>query len=194
VYGTFKAKSDRFRVEVQDSSFYFLRNEQNGLCLADAIASEDTIGLFVSTASLGMERYLAQLEREGNMQTLLSLKLLGDRLAEALADEAEALIRRMWAYEQPMYLRPAPGYPSWSDHSEKATLFSLLGATEKIGVRLTESFAMDPPSSVCGMLIGGENLRYFAQGPIGKKQLQMYAHAKGLTSQQLATLLSGMEY
>ncbi|NCC63127.1 MAG: methionine synthase [Spirochaetia bacterium] len=194
VYGTFKAKSDRFRVGVEDSSFYFLRNEQNGLCLADAIAIEDTIGLFVSTASLGMEDYYARLEREGKIQRLLSLKLLSDRLAEALADEAETLIRQMWDCEQPMYLRPAPGYPSWSDHSEKQTLFSLLGATEKIGVHLTESFAMNPPSSVCGMLIGGENLRYFSLGPIGEKQLQMYAQAKGLSSQQLATLLSGMEY
>jgi 5-methyltetrahydrofolate--homocysteine methyltransferase len=69
-----------------------------------------------------------------------------------------------------------------------------LDATQHIGVRLTESFAMDPPSSVCGMLIGGENLRYFGLKQVSEEQYSLYAKRKGVSAQMLATLLSGMEY
>jgi 5-methyltetrahydrofolate--homocysteine methyltransferase len=70
----------------------------------------------------------------------------------------------------------------------------LLDATERIGVQLTESFAMNPPSSVCGMLIGGEHLRYFALKHVSEEQLSLYAKRKSIDRQMLATLLSGMEY
>ncbi len=194
VYGVFPAKSDRLAVQVGEKTFYFLRDENSGLCIADMIAKEDTVGLFVTTSSLFLAPYLKELEEQGETMRHLSIKLLADRLAEALAEKAQQLIVSMWGEQLPSYLRPAPGYPSWNDHSEKGTLFSLLDATNRIGVKLTESFAMDPPSSVCGMLIGGENLRYFALKHVSEEQLSLYAERKSIHRQMLATLLSGMEY
>jgi 5-methyltetrahydrofolate--homocysteine methyltransferase len=194
VYGVFPAKSDRLAVQVSDKTFYFLRDEKSGLCIADMIAKEDTVGLFVTTSSLSLAPYLKELGEQGDTMRHLSVKLLADRLAEALAEKAQQLIVSMWGEQLPSYLRPAPGYPSWNDHSEKGTLFSLLDATERIGVQLTESFAMNPPSSVCGMLIGGEHLRYFALKHVSEEQLSLYAKRKSIDRQMLATLLSGMEY
>ncbi|MDD3057746.1 MAG: vitamin B12 dependent-methionine synthase activation domain-containing protein, partial [Sphaerochaeta sp.] len=194
VYGLFPASSDRMAVTVGDHRFHFLRNEENGLCLADCIAKEDTVGLFVTTSALTLPAFLETRDVERDGMEVLSLKLLADRLAEALAEEAERLIRSTWAHDHAMYLRPAPGYPSWNDHSEKGVLFAALGATERIGVRLTESYAMDPPSSVCGMLIGGDDLRYFALKGVSEEQLDLYAERKGLSREALATLLSGMGY
>ncbi len=194
VYGLFPAKSDRLSVQVGDEHFYFLRDEESGLCLADMIAKEDTVGLFVTTSSLSLAPYLKILEEDGQTMRHLSIKLLADRLAEALAEIAQKLILEKWNVEFSSLLRPAPGYPSWNDHSEKGTLFRLLDATKNIGVKLTESYAMDPPSSVCGMLIGGENLRYFALKHISEAQYELYMKQKGVDRQMLATLLSGMEY
>ncbi len=191
VCGLFSAHSDRLEVEVGSRSFFFLRNEASGFCLADAIAQDDTVGLIVATSALKLGEYM-QKDDEG--YTHLSLQLLADRLAEVLADEAEAFLRKKWGCPCPSFIRPAPGYSSWSDHSEKRTLFDLLGAEEKIGVRLTESFAMDPASSVCSMLIGGEDLRYFAVGKVSEAQLSLYAQKKGIAEDKLVTLLSGMEY
>ncbi|MDT3359838.1 MAG: methionine synthase, partial [Spirochaetota bacterium] len=107
---------------------------------------------------------------------------------------AQIQLKRLWGSDELSFIRPAPGYPSWNDHSEKQTLFSLLAATKTIQVRLTESFAMDPPSSVCGLLIGGENLRYFALKQVSEEQKALYARRKGVSIETLATLLSGMEY
>lgn len=194
VYGLFSASSDRLQVQVGDASFFFLRDEESGLCLADFIAVDDTVGLFVSTSSLSLEPYLKQLEAEGKTMQLLSLKLLADRLAEVLAEQAQIQLKRLWGSDELSFIRPAPGYPSWNDHSEKQTLFSLLDVTKTIQVRLTESFAMDPPSSVCGLLIGGENLRYFALKQVSEEQKALYARRKGVSIETLATLLSGMEY
>ncbi|MDD4572999.1 MAG: vitamin B12 dependent-methionine synthase activation domain-containing protein, partial [Sphaerochaeta sp.] len=191
VCGLFPAQSDRLEVRVGSSSFYFLRNEESGFSLADAIAKEDTVGLLVATSALKLAEHLKHPD-EG--YTHLALQLLADRLAEVLADEAEAFLKEKWGVTHPSYIRPAPGYSSWSDHSEKRTLFDLLGAEEKIGVRLTESFAMDPASSVCSMLIGGEDLRYFSIGKVSEAQIALYAQKKGIAEDKLVTLLAGMEY
>lgn len=191
VCGLFPAHSDRLEVRVGPSSFFFLRNEQSGFSLADAIAKDDTVGLLVATSALKLAEYLKQADQDFNH---LALQMLADRLAEVLADEAEAFLRQKWGCPSSSFIRPAPGYSSWSDHSEKRTLFDLLGAEEKIGVRLTESFAMDPASSVCSMLIGGEDLRYFAIGKVSEAQLALYAQRKGIARDKLVTLLSGMEY
>ena len=191
VCGLFPAQSDRLEVKVGSSSFYFLRNEASGFSLADAIAKEDTVGLLVATSALKLAEHLRHPD-EG--YTHLALQLLADRLAEVLADEAEAFLKEKWGCSCPSFIRPAPGYSSWSDHSEKQTLFELLGAEEKIGVRLTESFAMDPASSVCSMLIGGEDLRYFSIGKVSETQIALYAQKKGIAEDKLVTLLAGMEY
>ncbi|HKL58099.1 MAG TPA: methionine synthase [Sphaerochaeta sp.] len=191
VCGLFPAHSDRLEVKVGPSSFYFLRNEESGFSLADAIAKDDTVGLLVATSALKLGEHMKQADRAFNH---LALQMLADRLAEVLADEAEAFLRQKWGCSCPSFIRPAPGYSSWSDHSEKRTLFDLLGAEERIAVRLTESYAMDPASTVCSMLIGGEDLRYFAIGKVSPEQLSLYAQKKGMEESELVTLLSGMEY
>jgi len=191
VCGLFPAHSNRLEVKVGLGSFFFLRNEESGFSLADAIAKDDTVGLLVATSALKLGEYMKQSD-EG--YTHLALQMIADRLAEALADEAEAFLKGKWGCSCSSFIRPAPGYSSWSDHSEKRTLFDLLEAEQKIGVRLTESFAMDPASTVCSMLIGGEDLRYFAIGKVSDAQIALYAQKKGIPRDKLVTLLSGMEY
>ena len=191
VCGLFPAHSDRLEVKVGSTSFFFLRNEASGFSLADAIAKDDTVGLLVATSALELGEYMKQADEA---YTHLALQMIADRLAEVLADEAEAFLRQKWGCSCSSFIRPAPGYSSWSDHSEKRTLFDLLEAEEKIGVRLTESFAMDPASTVCSMLIGGDDLRYFAIGKVSEDQVALYAHKKGIARDKLVTLLSGMEY
>ncbi len=191
VCGLFPAHSDRLEVKVGSTSFFFLRNEASGFSLADAIAKDDTVGLLVATSALELGEYMKQADEA---YTHLALQMIADRLAEVLADEAEAFLRQKWGCSCSSFIRPAPGYSSWSDHSEKRTLFDLFEAEEKIGVRLTESFAMDPASTVCSMLIGGDDLRYFAIGKVSEDQVALYAHKKGIARDKLVTLLSGMEY
>ena len=191
VCGLFPAHSDRLEVQVGEASFFFLRNEVGGFCLADAIAKDDTVGLLVATSALRLGQYMKQAEQGF---THLALQMIADRLAEVLADEAESFLKQKWGCSCSSFIRPAPGYSSWSDHSEKRTLFDLLGAEEKIGVSLTENFAMDPASTVCSMLIGGEDLRYFAIGKVSEAQIALYAQKKGIAREALVTLLSGMEY
>lgn len=191
VCGLFPAQSDRFEVKVGSSTFYFLRNETSGLSLADSIAKDDTVGLFVASSALLLNSYL---EKANDGFHHLALQMLADRLAEVLAQEAERFLCEKWQSSYTSFIRPAPGYSSWSDHSEKGTLFSLLDAKKKIGVNLTESFAMDPASTVCAMVIGGEDLRYFGVGKISDAQRALYAQRKGIAESTLATLLAGMEY
>lgn len=191
VCGLFPAHSDRLEVKVGSTSFFFLRNEETGFSLADAIAKDDTVGLLVASSALDLADYM---KRPDEGYTHLALQMLADRLSEVLADEAEDFLKQKWSCSCSSFIRPAPGYSSWSDHSEKQTLFSLLGAEEKIGVHLTESFAMDPSSTVCSMLIGGEDLRYFSVGKVSEAQVALYAQKKGIAEEKLVTLLSGMEY
>lgn len=194
VYGLFKAQGDRLSVGVGERRFFFLRNERTGQSLADHIAPHDTIGLFVATSSLALTPLIEAAQRSGEMLESLSLRMLADRLAEVLAHRSEALLKATWGVDHPSWIRPAPGYPIWSDHSEKETLFALLEATDAIGVTLTESWAMDPPSSVCGMLLGGEGLSYHTVGKVSTEQLQHYAAAKGIDVGELASRLQGMGY
>ena len=77
-------------------------------------------------------------------------------------------------------IRPAPGYPACPDHTEKATLFALLDATEQTGIKLTESFAMHPASSVSGWYFSHPAARYFNVGKIGRDQVEDYARRKGM--------------
>ena len=118
---------------------------------------------------------------------------LCDRLAEALAEHLHERVRReFWGYEKSarfgvkglvaedyVGIRPAPGYPAQPDHTEKATLFKLLGG-DKTGVKLTESFAMHPASSVSGLYFSHPDSLYFGVGKIEKDQVEDYAKRKGM--------------
>jgi 5-methyltetrahydrofolate--homocysteine methyltransferase len=120
-------------------------------------------------------------------------KALADRLAEALAEWLHRRARADWGYGRDESLpvddlirdryrgiRPAPGYPACPDHTEKRLLFDLLGAEERAGIHLTESFAMTPASSVSGFYFAHPEARYFAVGRLGRDQVQDYHRRKGM--------------
>jgi 5-methyltetrahydrofolate--homocysteine methyltransferase len=125
-------------------------------------------------------------------------KALADRLAEAGAERLHQRVRKeFWAYaadetlsssdliaEKYRGIRPAPGYPAQPDHTEKATLFKLLDGERAIGVRLTESFAMWPGASVCGLYFSHPESYYFGVGKIERDQVEDYARRKELTLEQ----------
>jgi 5-methyltetrahydrofolate--homocysteine methyltransferase len=121
------------------------------------------------------------------------VKALADRLAEALAEWLHRQARRDWGYgreealtlpellrEKYRGIRPAPGYPACPDHTEKRLLFDLLGGEARVGISLTESFAMQPAASVCGFYFAHPQARYFALGKIARDQVVDYHRRKGM--------------
>jgi 5-methyltetrahydrofolate--homocysteine methyltransferase len=126
------------------------------------------------------------------------VKALADRLAEAFAEYLHREVRtRYWGYSQGEDLnneelirenyrgiRPAPGYPACPDHLEKETIWELLGVEETIGVKLTESLAMYPASSVSGYYFAHPESRYFGLGKITREQVEDYARRKGITFEE----------
>ncbi|QKG26937.1 methionine synthase [Actinomadura verrucosospora] len=160
-------------------------------CLADYIApSGDHLGGFAVTV-LGAEELAAQFEAENDDYRSIMVKALADRLAEAFAEYAHLQARRDWFEpdadpkledlhaERFRGIRPALGYPASPDHSEKKDLFDLLGA-ERLGIGLTESYAMTPAASVSGLIFAHPSARYFTVGRIGRDQTEDYAARRGL--------------
>jgi 5-methyltetrahydrofolate--homocysteine methyltransferase len=207
VVGVFEARSgDGKTVRLFEKGSYlaefrFLRSQspgRDGLCrsLADYIhqSCSDTIGLFVATSGSEVARQVERYREQGEEYLALLLQTLADRMVEALSEYLqEESKRRWWAFGEVMSIRPAIGYPSAPDHVQKSTIFSLLRATEHIGVRLTEGYAMDPVSSVCGFHFAGEGVSYFSPGALGKDQLADYAAWRGIGTEQLADTLSMMK-
>jgi 5-methyltetrahydrofolate--homocysteine methyltransferase len=166
------------------------------LALSDFVAPagvEDYIGGFVVTAGLGEEKHIKKFEAAKDDYSAILLRALADRLAEAFAERMHQLVRQnYWGYaadetftnedlikEAYRGIRPAPGYPAQPEHSEKATLFKLLDAQDRIGVKLTESYAMWPGSSVSGFYYAHPESRYFGVGKIERDQVKDYARRKG---------------
>ena len=170
-------------------------NEKGQLALSDYVATEgaDYIGGFAVTAGHGELEKAKEFVDKGDDYSSIIVKALADRFAEAFAEYLHEQVRReLWGYaadegltnddliaEKYQGIRPAPGYPSQPDHTEKQTLFDLLGATEKAGIELTSSFAMNPPASVSGMYLSHPEGVYFAVGRIEKDQVEDYAARKG---------------
>jgi len=165
------------------------------LCLADYVAPlasgvTDHVGAFAVTAGIGADEIARRFEAELDDYHAIMAKALADRLAEAFAEWLHARARREWGYgrseslskddlidEKYRGIRPALGYPACPDHSEKGTLFDLLGARE-LGIELTSSFAMTPPASVSGLYLAHPKARYFSVGKIGRDQVADYAARK----------------
>ncbi len=165
--------------------------------LSDFIAPVDTglvdhIGAFCVTAGHGIEERVGWFREANDDYSAIMIQALADRLAEAFAEYLHERVRREWGYglkeslskeelirEKYRGIRPAPGYPACPDHTEKKTLFSLLDIQARIGVSLTESYAMLPPSSVSGFYFAHPDARYFAIGKIGQDQVIDYAERKG---------------
>jgi 5-methyltetrahydrofolate--homocysteine methyltransferase len=153
----------------------------------------DYIGAFVVTAGIGEDIVADRFKNANDDYSSILCKALADRLAEAFAERLHARVRReFWGYapdetlapdqlilEQYAGIRPAPGYPAQPDHTEKATLFDLLDAENTAGVKLTESFAMWPGSSVSGLYFSHPESFYFGVGKIERDQVEDYAARKG---------------
>ncbi len=161
----------------------------------DTLGVRDYIGAFAVTAGHGERALAERFASEGDDYSKILSQALADRLAEAFAEELHRLVRRkFWGYAPEEALerealfagryqgiRPAPGYPSQPDHSEKRTLFTLLGASEKVGIDLTESCAMTPASSVSGLYFAHPQSHYFGVGKVARDQVEDYAARKGWT-------------
>lgn len=208
VVGIFPAVSKDETVMVFDpdrqqpmETFTFFRSQQfpqgaSSLSLADFVmAGEgrpvDSIGLFAATAGLGVARFAENLRKEGEEYHALLVTMLADRLVEAFSGYLQArMADTWWGFGETASIRPAPGYPSAPDHSEKKKIFSILEATRHTGMVLSESFAMDPAASVCGFLFVGEDVRYFSLGKLGRDQLESYAQRKNLPFDSLESILA----
>ena len=173
------------------------REGRANAALADFIAPRlsglaDYVGAFAVTAGIGEDEIADRFKRANDDYSAIMVKALADRLAEAFAERLHQRVRKeFWAYEPHEALgnedliaekyrgiRPAPGYPAQPDHTEKATLFDLLQA-ERIGVKLTESFAMWPGAAVCGLYFSHPQSAYFGVGKIERDQVEDYARRKG---------------
>ncbi len=178
------------------------------LALADFVAPlesglEDWVGAFVVSTGFGIEALVERFEAAHDDYHAILAKGLADRLAEAFAERLHERVRReLWGYapdealageeliaERYRGIRPAPGYPACPDHTEKGTLFALLEAERRIGVALTESFAMTPESSVSGLYLAHPEARYFAVAGVERDQLEDYARRKGWTLAEAARWL-----
>lgn len=166
--------------------------------LADFIAPKDTgvqdyIGAFAVTAGIGIDEHVERFEEDHDDYHSIMLKALADRLAEAFAERMHELVRKqIWGYvpdeqldnealidEKYQGIRPAPGYPACPDHTEKGLLWDLLDVEKRIGMTLTESFAMLPTAAVSGFYFAHPESRYFGLGKIQQDQVEDYAQRKG---------------
>jgi 5-methyltetrahydrofolate--homocysteine methyltransferase len=171
-------------------------------CLSDFVAPKatgiaDYIGAFACTAGIGIEKHLEAFEQRNDDYGSIMLKAIADRLAEAFTEMLHKRVRKdFWGYakdevldaaqliaEQYRGIRPAPGYPACPDHTEKPALFELLGAPD-VGITLTESHAMMPASSVCGLYLSHPDAQYFAVGKVNRDQVEDYAKRKGLALEE----------
>ena len=176
--------------------------------LADYIAPKssgiaDYLGMFAVTTGLGIEPHLEQFKQANDDYSAIMLQALADRLVEAFAEYLHELVRKdIWAYahdealskdalhkEKFRGIRPAPGYPACPEHTVKADLFQLLQC-EKIGMRLTESYAMMPAASVSGFYFAHPQAKFFSIGKIGPDQLKDMAARRGVAEEQLTHWLA----
>jgi len=168
------------------------------LCLADFVAPRssqvrDWVGAFAVSAG-GIEQRVAAYEARHDDYNAIMLKVLADRFAEAFAERLHERVRReFWGYapgeklapaeliaESYRGIRPAPGYPACPDHTAKAALFRMLDAEKNADMRLTESYAMLPASSVSGFYLSHPDSAYFAVGRIGRDQLEDFARRSAM--------------
>ena len=209
VYGLFPANRVGDDVEVYaDASrervltnFHFLRQQivkddgQSNLCLADYLAPKplaDHLGAFAVTTGHGLDELVKRFKAEHDDYNAIMAEALADRLAEACAEWLHQRVRKEWGFgraeslkpaelieEKYRGIRPAPGYPACPDHTEKGTLWELLDVEANTGMKLTESFAMWPGSSVSGFYFAHPESKYFAVGKLDRDQLADLARRKG---------------
>ncbi|AEF54825.1 methionine synthase [Marinomonas posidonica] len=200
--------ADDTRQEVIETlSFLRIQNEltapgKYNHSLADFIAPKesgvtDYMGAFACAAGYGIASLVEQYEADHDDYNSIMIKAVADRLAEATAEYLHEKVRmELWAYaptetltneqlikEKYQGIRPAPGYPACPDHTEKSKLWSLLQAEARIGMQLTESFAMLPTAAVSGWYFAHPDASYFGVGKIGPDQVEEYAERKNMTKE-----------
>jgi len=173
------------------------RDGRPNVSIADFVAPKaagviDHVGAFAVTAGIGEDVIANRFKRANDDYSAIMMSALADRLAEAFAEHLHERVRKeFWGYapdenftpaeliaESYQGIRPAPGYPAQPDHTEKETLFKLIDG-ERIGINLTESFAMWPGASVCGLYFSHPQSHYFGVGKIERDQVEDYARRKG---------------
>jgi len=197
------------------ATFYTLRQQllrrdgRPNVALADFVAPAETgkadyIGAFVVTSGAQEGKIADRFAKANDDYGSIMVKALADRIAEALAERMHERVRReFWAYapdetltieerlaEDYRGIRPAPGYPAQPDHTEKATLFRLLEAERRIGVKLTESYAMWPGASVSGLYFAHPDAHYFGVAKIERDQVEDYARRKGMSINEVERWLA----
>jgi 5-methyltetrahydrofolate--homocysteine methyltransferase len=160
--------------------------------------------MFAVTAGVGIEKIVAQFEKDHDDYNSIMVKAIADRLAEAFAEHLHKLVRiEYWGYAPDEYftnedlvkekyigIRPAPGYPAQPDHTEKPIIFSLLDVEKNAGIKLTESLAMYPAASVSGLYFSHPEAKYFSVGKIDKDQVLDYHKRKGMSVEETEKWLS----
>ncbi len=204
----------------QINTFFTLRQQNEkqsddipNIALSDYIAPKesgrtDYIGAFAVSAGFGVDALVKEFEADHDDYNAIMIKILADRFAEAFAEYLHQEVRKnIWGLipdenltpqeligEKYIGIRPAHGYPSLPDHSEKATLFQLLQAEEVLGIELSESFMMLPAASVSGLYFGYDEAKYFPVGKITDEQVKDYAKRKGITEEESNKLLSSVVF
>jgi 5-methyltetrahydrofolate--homocysteine methyltransferase len=183
-------------------------DDRPNYALADFVAPAGSgvaahLGAFCVSTGYRVEELAARYEADNDDYRAILVKALADRLAEACAEYLHQKTRaELWGYQRHQFtndelireryqgIRPAPGYPACPDHTEKRTLFDLLQVPDRIGVSLTESFAMTPAASVSGLYFAHPASRYFGVRRIGDDQVADYARRKGLPTEEVRRWLA----
>ncbi|MFN8610090.1 MAG: methionine synthase [Vulcanimicrobiota bacterium] len=202
VYGFFRAQAEGDDILVEGGKWRLPTLRQQmvraeglpNLALSDFVAPDrpDSIGAFAVSTGEGLDLLVAELDAQHDEYNSIMAKALADRLAEALAEFLHLKVRHQWGYGQDEKLeiqdlikeryrgiRPAPGYPACPDHQGKRILWEMLEAEKAAGIKLTESLAMWPASSVSGFYFAAPEARYFAVGRISQDQVEDYARRTG---------------
>jgi 5-methyltetrahydrofolate--homocysteine methyltransferase len=189
------------------TKFHFLRQQiekDDGTpnwCLADFVAPNgdanraplhDHIGAFAVTSGIGLKEIVEKFKADHDDYNAIMAEAIADRLAEAFAEYLHKRVRHEWGFgklekltthelieEKYRGIRPAAGYPACPDHTEKGILWDLLDVEKHAGIKLTESFAMWPGSSVSGLYFAHPDSKYFAVGKLGKDQVEDLSKRKG---------------
>ena len=157
------------------------QSEKPRLALADFVAPHGLGGYAgaLQVSVTGGTEWAAEFEKRHDSYNALLCAALCNMLAEALAEAAHAVVNEIWPAGDGTSIRPACGYPSQPDHAEKQTVFALLDATRHTGATLTDTFMMNPPASVCALVLNHPQARYFAVGAIAQDQCRDYKNRTG---------------
>ncbi len=213
VFGLYEAYSENDDIWAEGVRIPMLRQQKKNdkneyLSLSDFIAPEssgkkDYIGAFAVTAGDGADELLQVYEDEGDEYSVMLMKSLLERLAEATTEWLHRMIRKeYWGFAQDenitiadmlasryRSIRPAVGYPSIPDQTMNFVLHEMLG-TDEIGISLTENGMMNPPASVSGFIFAHPQSKYFVIGPVSEEQLQDYAVRRNTEPEKIRKFLS----